>query len=141
MTAPSDGRRPICSSVYASVGCPAIQNTDRTKSHCRYTPQDTSTLRVRDRKWKAPIVDLVAVGLGVILWIFWLGATAVVGYAAWYFRQHSVSIRRPSPAGHDIEETTKNAFSSNDELPSLIETRMRTTATTDPPPITDVVEV
>ncbi|CUS07171.1 unnamed protein product [Tuber aestivum] len=50
-------------------------------------------------------------------------------------------IRRPSPAGHDIEETTKNAFCSNDELPSLIETWMRTTVTTDPPPITDVVEV
>jgi len=76
--------------------------------------QDTSTLRVGDQKWKAPAVDLVAVGLGVILWLFWLRA-AIAGYAAWYFCQRSVPIRRPSLAGHDIEETTKDALSSNDE--------------------------
>ncbi|KAG0640761.1 hypothetical protein HOY80DRAFT_957217, partial [Tuber brumale] len=80
MTAPSDGRRPICSSVYASVGCPV----------------DTSTLPVADQKWKAPVVDLVAVGIHA----FWLGTITVAGYA---------------PGRHNIEETAKDAFSSNDE--------------------------
>ncbi|KAG0640273.1 hypothetical protein HOY80DRAFT_1042243 [Tuber brumale] len=39
--------------------------------------------------------------------LFWPGTTAIAGY--------SVPVRRPSPAGHDIEEATKDAFSSNDE--------------------------
>ncbi|KAG0636801.1 hypothetical protein HOY80DRAFT_975846 [Tuber brumale] len=46
--------------------------------------------------------------------LFWLRA-AIAGSAAWYFRQRSVPIRRPSLAGHDLEETTKDALSSNDE--------------------------
>ena len=101
--------------------------------------QDTSTRRVGDQKCKAPEVDLVAIGLSLILWytpplshptchsfpssvfssltwyrLFWLGTAAIAGYAAWYFHQHSVPIRRPSPAGHDIWETTKDAFGSKD---------------------------
>ncbi|KAG0126296.1 hypothetical protein HOY82DRAFT_672698, partial [Tuber indicum] len=40
---------------------------------------------------------------------------AIAGYATWYFRQHSIPVQSLSPAGHDIEETTKDAFSSNDE--------------------------
>jgi hypothetical protein len=65
---------------------------------------------------KACKMNQAAVGLGVILWFFWLGTTGIAGYAAWYFRQHSVSpFEDLSPAGHDIEETTKDAFSSNDE--------------------------
>lgn len=64
---------------------------------------------------KACKIDQTAVGLGANLWLFSLGTTAIAGYAAWHFRQHSVPVRRPSPAVHDIEETTRGAFSSNDE--------------------------
>ncbi|CUS15688.1 unnamed protein product [Tuber aestivum] len=52
-------------------------------------------------------MDQAAVGPGAILWLFWPGTTAIAGY--------SIPVRRPSPAGHDIEETTKDAFSSNDK--------------------------
>lgn len=92
---------------------------------------------------KACTMNKTAVGLGVIMWyvypaptilhalittntrtypltkshrFLWLGTTAIAGYAAWYFRQHSISpfedLTQPS---HDIQETTKDAFSPNDE--------------------------
>ena len=46
----------------------------------------------------------------------WLATTGIAGYAAWYYSKNSVSpfddLVAPS---HEIQETTKDAFSSNDE--------------------------
>jgi len=61
-------------------------------------------------------MNRAAVGLGVILWFLWLGTTGIAGYAAWYFHLHSVSPYDDlTPSRQDIEETTKDAFSSTDE--------------------------
>lgn len=95
-------------------------------------------------------MNQTAVGLGVIMWyvprphhayafhchhlnqipliplhrFLWLGTTAIAGYAAFYFRAHSVSPFEdlPSPS-HDIQETTKDAFSSNDEYALIDKSR------------------
>jgi len=65
---------------------------------------------------KACTLNHDLVGLGVIMWFSWIATTAIAGYAGFYFSQHSVSpfedLTSPS---HDIQETTKDAFSSNDE--------------------------
>ena len=46
----------------------------------------------------------------------WLATTGIAGYASWYYKQHTISpfddLATPS---HEIQETTKDAFSSNDE--------------------------
>lgn len=53
----------------------------------------------------------------------WLGTTAIAGYAAFYFRAHSVSPFEdlPNPS-NDIQETTKDAF-SNDEYALIDKSR------------------
>jgi len=65
---------------------------------------------------KACKLNKSAVGLGVFMWFLWLATTGIAGYAAWYYSKNSVSpfddLVAPS---HEIQETTKDAFSSNDE--------------------------
>lgn len=57
-----------------------------------------------------------AVGLGVIMWFFWLATAGIAGYAAWYYSKHSISpFEDFSTPSNEIQETTKDAFSSNDE--------------------------
>lgn len=82
----------------------------KAKGGCALFPAGTGEAE------KACTMNKTAVGLGVIMWFLWLGTTAIAGYAAWYFRQHSCSpFEDLTDPSHDIQETTKDAFSSNDE--------------------------
>lgn len=54
----------------------------------------------------------------------WLATTAIAGYAAFYFRAHSVSpFEDLTVTSHEIQETTKDAFSSNDEYALIAKSR------------------
>ncbi|KAF8537159.1 hypothetical protein BDD12DRAFT_888418 [Trichophaea hybrida] len=56
------------------------------------------------------------VGLAVFMWFLWLATTGIAGYAAWYYKQNTISpFDDLSTPSHEIQETTKDAFSSNDE--------------------------
>jgi hypothetical protein len=47
---------------------------------------------------------------------FWLATAGIAGYAAWYYSKHSISpFEDFSTPSNEIQETTKDAFSSNDE--------------------------
>lgn len=65
---------------------------------------------------KACTLNKSAVGCGVFMWFLWIATALIAGYAAFYFSKHSVSpfedLTTPS---HEIQETTKDAFSGNDE--------------------------
>jgi len=69
---------------------------------------------------KACKMNKSGIGLAVCMWFMWLATTGIAGYAAWYFKQHTISpfddYRSPS---HEIQETTKAAFSSNDDYAPL----------------------
>jgi len=70
---------------------------------------------------KACNMNRTAVGLAVVLWFLWLATCGIAGYAAWYFRQHSCSpFDDFTPSAHEIEQTTKDAFSSNNDEYALI---------------------
>ncbi|KAI5790291.1 hypothetical protein EDC01DRAFT_121926 [Geopyxis carbonaria] len=76
---------------------------------------------------KACQMNKSAIGLGVFMWFLWLGTTAIAGYAAWYYSKHSVSpFEDLSTPSHDIQETTKDAFSSNDEYSLINKNGQRT---------------
>ncbi|KAA8893718.1 hypothetical protein FN846DRAFT_895739 [Sphaerosporella brunnea] len=65
---------------------------------------------------KACTLNKSAVGLSVFMWFLWLATTGIAGYAAWYFKQHTISpFDDYSSPSTEIQETTKDAFSSNDE--------------------------
>ncbi|TGZ77882.1 hypothetical protein EX30DRAFT_398276 [Ascodesmis nigricans] len=65
---------------------------------------------------KACSLNKSGVGLGVFMWFLWLTTLGIASWAAWYFSRNSVSpFEDLSTPSHDITETTKDAFSSNDE--------------------------
>ncbi|KAI5854712.1 hypothetical protein BZA05DRAFT_248037 [Tricharina praecox] len=69
---------------------------------------------------KACTLNKSSIILGVFMWFVWLATTGIAGYAAWYFKQHTISpfddYKSPS---HEIQEATQAAFSSNDDYAPL----------------------
>jgi hypothetical protein len=83
---------------------------------------------------KACKMNKSSIGLAVFMWyerlflwahlhvlirqsrFLWLTTCAIAGYAAWYYKMYTCSpFDDVSSPSHEIQETTKDAFSSNDE--------------------------
>jgi len=67
------------------------------------------------RLWSSPFLLI-----GLPNRFMWLASTGIAGYAAWYFKQHTISpFDDYTSPSHEIQETTKDAFSSHDDYAPL----------------------
>lgn len=102
-------------SVYNKKGISAGmgKETDKAikeKGGCALFPAGTGETE------KACTLNTATVGLSAFMWILWLTTAGIAGYGSWYYKQHTVSpFEDLSTPSHEIQETTKDAFSSGDE--------------------------
>lgn len=103
-------------------GCAVFQaGTGETEKACK---MNKSGIGLAVCMWyglpEAPLQSSAILLIILLLRLLWLATTGIAGYAAWYFKQHTISpfddYRSPS---HEIQETTKAAFSSNDDYAPL----------------------